>query len=58
MGSALPADGVRPVTQTDCMHDRAVGQMHRNTVAGMRLVITMSIPQLAAFSKAICCAEC
>ena len=25
MGSALPADGVRPVTQTDCMHDWAVG---------------------------------
>ena len=25
MGSALPADGVRPVTQTDCMHDSAVG---------------------------------
>ena len=25
MGSALPADGVRPVTQTDCMHDWAGG---------------------------------
>jgi hypothetical protein len=61
VGSALPADGMRPVTRADCTHDSTDGANARDmvapgpsTAAAIRLVINR-IAFLASLSEAICC---